>query len=206
MILKTMIVGAFGVNCYILGCKRTKTGAVIDPGGDAGEIWAMARELGLDIKLIINTHGHVDHIAGNAELKSLSGADIVIGEADGPMLTNPARNLSFLTPVTMRSVPADRTVSDGDVIEIGDLKLEVLATPGHTPGGITLVTDKIAFTGDTLFAGSIGRTDFPGGSFEQIISSIKNRILPLGDDVRVLPGHGPASTVGVERSTNPFIT
>lgn len=205
MIIRSIEVGPFAANCYVLVCPSTREAAVIDPGGDAPVILQVILQERAKVKYIINTHGHVDHVGANAQVKSATNAEILIHEKDAPMLTNPARNLAILSPVVIRQVPADRTLKEGDEIEFGEIKMEVIHTPGHTPGSISLKTDKIIFTGDTLFAGSIGRTDFPGGSYEQIMESIKNKIATLGDDYKVFPGHGPSTSVGYERVSNPFL-
>lgn len=205
LILETFVVGAFGANCYIVGCEETKEAAIIDPGGDAGRILAYVRQRGLQVKSIINTHGHVDHMAANGPVKEGTAAPILIHRDDAPMLTSGARNLSLLAGVNVRSPEADRELEDGDVLTVGKLTLKVIHTPGHTPGGISLLCGDMVFTGDTLFAGSIGRSDFPGGSHETLIHSIKEKLLPLPDETVVLPGHGPRSTIGQEKDMNPFL-
>lgn len=205
VIIECLPVGPLQANCYILGCEKTGSCAVIDPGGDASRILSRIQALRLKVEAIINTHGHIDHIAANKKIKDATGAPIMIGEKDARMLTSAAANLSMLGGRPFSSYPADRTLKEGDRIKLGELELRVLETPGHTAGGISLVVGDVVFTGDTLFAGSIGRTDFPGGSFEEIIKSIKEKLLPLGDDVRVLPGHGPESVIGEEKVSNPFL-
>lgn len=206
MILKGLEVGAIGANCYLIGCEETKEAALIDPGGDAPAILNMVAKSSLTVKYIINTHGHIDHIGANAKVKEATGAELMIHSADASMLTSSGRNLSLFTGQAASSPPADKELQDGDKIKIGNtIELEVIHTPGHTPGGICLKTGDIIFTGDTLFQGSIGRTDFPGGSYSQIINSIKQRLMLYDDDVVVYPGHGPASTIAFERKHNPFL-
>ncbi|MCL6450915.1 MAG: MBL fold metallo-hydrolase [Acetobacteraceae bacterium] len=204
MIVRSVTVGPFGANCYLLACPQTGEAALIDPGGDPVAIMGLVARTGARVRFIINTHAHVDHVGANADVKRLTGASILIHEADAPLLTNPVRNLSLLSPVTSRPASADRTLSDGEEIEVGTLRLKVLHTPGHTPGGICLHVGGLLFSGDTLFAGSVGRTDFPGGSMERLLESIRVKLSPLDDATRVLPGHGPATTIGAERSRNPY--
>lgn len=186
--LKKMAVGQLQANCYILGCDKTNKGVVIDPGGDAFRITKEISGAGLKIEKILLTHCHFDHTDGAVELKKITGAPVFIHNLDAP-------GLSF--------VP-DEELKDGDIIQAGNYDIRVIHTPGHSPGGVCLHAPGVVFTGDTLFAGSIGRTDFQGGDYAALISGVKNRIFPLGDDLRVYPGHGPASTIGRERMTNPF--
>jgi len=206
LILKWLEVGSIGANCYIIGCEETREGAVIDPGGNGPSIVQVIESLKLKIKYIINTHGHIDHIGANRQVKEATGAEILIHEEDAGMLTNPVSNFSMFMGRNITSPPADRFIKDGDIIKIGNtIELEVIHTPGHTRGGVCLKTGDIIFAGDTLFAGSIGRTDFPGGSFKTLIESINNKIMCYEDHVKVYPGHGPATTVGFERKHNPFL-
>ena len=204
MILKTLVVGPIQANCFILGCERTKQAAVIDPGGDADRILAELAKSQLTCVTIINTHGHFDHSGDNKRLKDVTGAQLIIHRDDAPMITHQAKNGASWGMRVDDSPPPDRFVKEGDSITFGDISLKVLHTPGHSPGGISLVTDKIVFVGDTLFAGSIGRTDFPGGDYEGLLRNVRDKIFPLGDDVVIYPGHGPKTTVGRERRTNPF--
>lgn len=206
MILDHLTVGELGTNCYIIGCSKTNTCAVIDPGGSVHKIIAKLAEKGLKVKYIINTHGHYDHILGNRELKEHTDAQILIHKLDADYLTKPSLSLASHFGDKNGGPAADVLLSEGDIIEVGDtVKLKVYHTPGHTPGGISLLVDKHLFAGDTLFAGSVGRTDFPGGSMRDLITGIKNKLLPLGDDVRVYPGHGPFTTIGDEKINNPFL-
>lgn len=205
MILKSLAVGPIQANCYILGCERTKSAAVIDPGGDEDRILMKLAEDNLALKYIINTHGHFDHIGGNAGLKNASGAEFLIHSADEPFLAELKTTAASFGLSAEDSPPPDRTLAEEDIISFGDISLKVLHTPGHSPGGISLLTDKMVFVGDTLFAGSIGRTDLPGGDFETLISSIKNKLLVLDEDTKVYTGHGPATTIGYEKRVNPFL-
>jgi len=206
VILMGMEISAMGVNCYIVGCEETREVAVIDPGGNPRGIVNLLKENDLVATYIINTHGHIDHIGGNQGLKEATGAQILIHEQDAKMLVNPSSNLSFLMGTKVSSPAADRFIKEGDIIKIGNtVELEVIHTPGHSQGGICLKTDDIIFVGDTLFQGSIGRTDFPGGSYPLLIKMIKEKLLCYGDEVVAYPGHGPATTIGFERKYNPFL-
>ncbi len=206
MILNTLVVGPIRSNCYIVGCERTREAAVIDPGGDADRILVTLAKDKLRCVYIINTHGHFDHSADNKRLKEVTGAQLLIHRADAPMILHQSMTGGAWGIHVGNSPPPDRYLGEGDIITFGDISLKVLHTPGHSPGGISLVTDKIVFVGDTLFAGSIGRTDFPGGDYEGLLRNVRKKVFTLGDDVVVYPGHGPKTTVGRERKTNPFFT
>lgn len=206
MKIVSLEVGTLGTNCYVVFDETTKEAAVIDPGGSVEAILAVLRDEKLAVKYIINTHGHADHVLGNMRVKEATGAPILIHEADASMLTSGQRNLSAYIGGSVSCGPADTLLKEGDVIKIAaGLELTVIHTAGHTPGGICLLTDSVLFSGDTLFAESIGRTDFPGGSYSQLITNIKNKLLVLDDTVKVLPGHGPETSIGHERKMNPFI-
>ncbi|MHB8171557.1 MAG: MBL fold metallo-hydrolase [Thermincolia bacterium] len=205
MFHKCLPVGPMAANCFIIGCEQTKEAAVIDPGGDAKVILSLLDKEGLELKYIINTHGHIDHIGANDEVKAASGAKIIIHELDAEMLTNPRKNLSAFMGAMNSFKAADKTVKDGDMIQVGNLELKVIHTPGHTPGGICLKQGALLWTGDTLFQGSIGRSDFPGGNHDTLISSIKTKLTVLPDDTQVFPGHGPSSNIGEEKRSNPFL-
>lgn len=199
-----LVVGPIQANCYIMGCGRTKLAAVIDPGGDANRILMVLAKEGLRLVYIINTHGHFDHTTDNKRLKEVTGAQLVIHRADAPMIMNQSGQGSMWGMRIENSPAPDRYVEEGDMITFGDISLKVLHTPGHSAGGISLFTDKMVLVGDTLFAGSIGRTDFPGGDYESLIRHVREKIFTLGDDVVVYSGHGPRTTVGQEKQTNPF--
>jgi glyoxylase-like metal-dependent hydrolase (beta-lactamase superfamily II) len=206
MIHKALAVGLLEVNCYILGDEETKEAVVIDPGGDEAEILEVLKYHGLQLKTIIDTHGHFDHVDANQPLKDATGAPIAIHALDADMLAKPSAEAMFFTGNRLRLSQADVLLKEGDVLSFGKYRMKVLHTPGHTPGGISLVMegDTLVYVGDLLFQGSIGRTDFPGGSFEDLINAVRTKIFPLGDNYTVFPGHGPVTTVGQERKYNPF--
>ena len=205
-----ILVGQMAVYAYLVGCEKTGQAVVIDPAGDEDRIAAEAAGQGLAITKIVNTHGHPDHTCGNARLKELTGAPIVVHEADaGPMVSPSAQQFAAMLGCA-GTPPADETVTDGQVIKAGqEVELKVIHTPGHTPGCICLYTPGHVFTGDTLFVGAVGRTDLPGGSWPRMLASIEQRILTLPGDTIVWPGHdygpSPSSTVGEEREHNPFL-
>jgi len=205
MILETFEVGPFMVNCYLVGCETTHDAMIIDPGDMGDMVLERARELNLQVKHIINTHGHADHIKDNGLVKDRTGAPIWIHRLDAPMLPVPNHNLSAFFGFSISSPPADKFLEDGQEFKLGDLSFKIIHTPGHSPGGVCLLHDKILFCGDTLFCESIGRTDLPGGDFNALEQSIRNRIYTLDDDVTVYPGHGPATLVGFEKHSNPFV-
>lgn len=207
LIFEGFSVGPWESNCYIIGCGETKEGAVVDPGADAGKILNRVKKLGLKIDKIILTHGHPDHISALAEVRQATGAKVLIHSADADMLTDARRNLSLFMGQKLELPQADVLLKDGDAIQVGKITLDVIHTPGHTPGGICLkCPEAVLITGDTLFAGSVGRSDFPGGSHNQLIASIKNKLLKFPPDTKVYPGHGPESTIGDEKRYNPFLT
>lgn len=205
--IKQLRVGPLDVNCYILYDNESKDGAVIDPGGNAEEIAGIVKEAGLTIKYIINTHGHFDHVGGNGDLKALVDAPLAIGEGDAHMLGDAAGQAAVYGIYVAESPKPDILLTDGEEIALGNIKIKVLHTPGHTEGGLCLYIedDGILFTGDTLFAGSIGRTDLPGGSYDVLMNSIKTKLIPLPDDVKVYTGHEGSSTMGQEKKTNPYL-
>ena len=205
MILIRLVVGPLQVNCFILADEKTKEAVVIDPGDDAGDILKVIREKGLTVKYIVNTHGHFDHVGANKALKDATGAEILLHEGDAPVMASAPLQSRAFGMNEISSPPADRFVKQGDVISAGSVSLKVLHTPGHSPGGISLQEQGMVFTGDALFAGSIGRTDLPGGDLMTLLRSIKTNLMSLPDDTKVFCGHGPASTIGDERNDNPFL-
>lgn len=205
MIFEGFGVGSMDANCYIIGCEKTGVGAVVDPGAEGSRILKKIESLKLKCKYIILTHGHVDHIGALKEVREATGADVLIHKDDAGMLTSPAQNLSLFMGSMLKFKAAERPLEQGDKIRVGDVTLEVIHTPGHTPGGICLKVGKDLITGDTLFAGSVGRSDFPGGNHEVLINSIKTKLLDFPDETKVYPGHGPSSNIGQEKNINPFL-
>ncbi len=204
MILKDLVVGPFGSNCYIVGSKSSKEGMIIDPGDEAEVILSNVKDLELEIKSIVLTHAHIDHIGALKEVKEATGAEVAIHTDEAESLQR--QPLSTMFGISYPAPPPpDRSLKDGDSIDIGDLHFEVLHTPGHSPGCICLLGEGIIFSGDTLFNYSIGRTDLPGGSYSQLMDSIHTRLMTLPDDTIVYPGHGPDTTIGTERQGNPFL-
>jgi hydroxyacylglutathione hydrolase len=198
-------VGNLGANCYILYCEKTMEGTVIDPGGNAQDIINVIERENIKIVSIINTHGHADHIGANDKIKEYTGAPVLIHKEDAAMLTSSQGNLSMYIGNNLICKAADRLLTDGEIIQVGEIEIQVLHTPGHTPGGICLKANDVVFSGDTLFEQSVGRSDFPGGSHSQLVNSIKEKLLVLSDATKILPGHGAGTTIGDERYNNPFI-
>lgn len=199
----------FAQNCSIVWCDETMKGVVIDPGGDEKQLAALVEQLGVKVEKLILTHGHLDHVGGTQSLAALLGGISVVGphKADDfwlQGLENQSKMFGF--PLTQAFEP-EQWLDEGDTVAFGNQTFEVIHTPGHTPGHVVFYSPqaKVAFVGDVLFQGSIGRTDFPQGDFNTLIASIKNKLWPLGNEVKFIPGHGPESTFGRERASNPFV-
>ena len=204
MILKQLVVGPLATNCYIVGSESNKEGMIIDPGDEAEVILRSAKDLGLKIRSIVLTHGHIDHIGALKEVKEATGAEVAIHTDEAKSLQEQSLStllgLSYPTPL-----PPDRLLKDGDSMDIGDLHFLVLHTPGHSPGCICLLGQGVVFSGDTLFNYGIGRADLPGSNYSQLMNSIHTKLMTLPDNTTVYPGHGPDTTIGAERSGNPFL-
>ena len=204
MILKKVVVGPLAANCYIVGSESNKEGMIIDPGDEAEVILRKVKDLGLEIRSIVLTHGHIDHIGALKEVKKATGAEVAIHTDEAKSLQEQSSStmlgLSYPTPL-----PPDRLLQDGDSLDIGDVHFLVLHTPGHSPGGICPLGEGVVFSGDTLFNCGIGRTDLPGGNSSQLMNSIHTKLMVLPDSTIVYPGHGPETTIGAERRGNPFL-
>lgn len=207
MIFETFPVGPLQCNCTILADEASREAIIIDPGDEITRIHKRLTDHGLKLTQILITHAHIDHVGGALRLKRLTGAPIYLNEDDLPLLQMMHEQAAWLGVTTPETAPPDQVLTDGQTVGLANYPAKVIHTPGHTQGSICLhfAPLKMVLAGDTLFAGSIGRTDLPGGSFEQIIDSIHSRLLTLPDETRVVPGHGPATTIGNERSTNPFL-
>ena len=208
MILKMLTVGPFMSNCYVVGSETTREGMVIDPGAEPNTILNAAREMGLEIKLIVATHSHIDHVGAVKQIREKTGAPFAMHEAErqSKAVEGFTRILGGMMGQSFGKPPApDRLLKEGDIIEIGDLQFKVLYIPGHSPGSIALVGHGVVFSGDTLFQFSIGRTDFPGGSHAQLMNGIFTKLMVLPDETIVYSGHGPETTIGTERKVNPFV-
>ncbi len=206
MIFGRITAGIYATNCYVIGCDNTKQGVIVDPGGDFERIMRTAAKNGLDIKYIILTHGHFDHIGALKQVKEQTKAPVAIHREDAYMLQDPDKSLANPAGESQGTDAADILLKDGDLLEVGDLTMEIIHTPGHTTGGICIkIGDEMLISGDTLFADSVGRTDLPGGDYDALIRSIKTKLMPLDEDMKVYPGHGGATTIGKEKKTNPFL-
>ncbi len=203
---KIIIVGALETNCYLVYCEETRACAIVDPGAEPERIFPEIFEEGLTPIVLINTHGHIDHIGANMDIKDHFGVPLYIHAGDSPMLGKIQQLELSLFLGAKDSPPADHLMTDGEEIRIGNGSLRVLHTPGHSPGSVSLLGDGFLLSGDTLFMEGVGRTDLPGGSQKQLEQSIREKIMTLPDETVVLPGHGPHTTVGQERANNSFLT
>jgi glyoxylase-like metal-dependent hydrolase (beta-lactamase superfamily II) len=201
-----LIVGPLETNCYLVYSQDSLECAVVDPGAEAERIFQLIAQKNLKPTLLLNTHGHVDHIGANKDVKEKYNIPLYIHSADGPMLENVQQSEMAIFLGAMDSPSPDHFLNDGDKIKIGKSFLQVIHTPGHSPGSVSFLGDGFLLSGDTLFFGGVGRTDLPGGSWKEMVNSIKNKILTMPDEMKVLPGHGPFTTVGQEKRANPFIT
>lgn len=207
MIFETIVVGQLGVNCFILADQETKEGVVVDPGADTERILAILRAKGLTVRYVINTHGHFDHMGGNRRLLAETGATLMIHAADEPHLTRASSTATAYGIAAENSPPPGTHLTDGQSIRFGRHEIRVIHTPGHTPGGccLYLAAEGILLSGDTLFAESIGRTDFPGGSYDDLAASVREKLFTLPDATKVYPGHGPMTTIAHEKAHNPYL-
>ena len=203
---REIVVGGLETNCYLVYCEETLQCAVVDPGAEPERIFLEIAEAELKPVVIINTHGHVDHIGANRDMKDHFGVPLYIHAADSPMLGKIQQLELSLFLGAKDSPPADHLMSDGEEIKIGNSVLRVLHTPGHSPGSVSLLGDGFLLSGDTLFFEGVGRTDLPGGSQKQLEQSLREKVMTLPDETVILPGHGPLTSVGQERVNNPFIT
>lgn len=201
-----LVVGSLETNCYLVYCPETLECAVVDPGAEPDEIIRLIAKLGLKPVAILNTHAHVDHVGANKDIKEKFNIPLYLHSADLSILEKAQDSELALFLGAKDSPVPDHFIKEGDEIKIGKSSLKVIHTPGHSPGSVSFLGGGFLLSGDTLFFGGVGRTDFPGGSWQQLESSIKERILVMSDETIVLPGHGPSTTVGEEKRSNPFIT
>lgn len=200
MIIKRVVAGIYGANCYIIMDENTKEAVVLDPGGDVDDIEKAIKSINADVKYILLTHGHVDHVGGVDELRNIVNAKVGISEKDYVLME---KGTYIYGDAFNQNV--DLFLKENDIIKLNNFEVECIETPGHTKGGLVFKINENVFTGDTLFTGSIGRTDLEGGNYEEIMNSLKNKLVSLNDDCIVFPGHGPRSTIGNEKMTNPFL-
>lgn len=199
-------VGPLACNCYVVGDAESREAVVIDPGGDADELAEFLAGSNLTVTEIVATHAHFDHIIAAEHLRRLTGAPFRLHDRDRPLLDWMQESGRLFLGIELPPPPdVDRAAPEGDRVSAGAVSLEVLHTPGHSPGSISLVHESALFSGDTLFAGSIGRTDLPGGDGDALVGAVRHKLFALEDDLRVYPGHGPATTIGEERRSNPFV-
>ena len=206
IMVRGIVVGSFAENCWVIGSRRTGEAICIDPGDQADDILALAKDMGVKIKLIANSHAHIDHILGVRGVQRSTGAKFLLHRQDLEIARGAAQMAERMMGQSIEPPPdPDRLLADGDVVEVDGLKLQVIHTPGHTQGSLAFYTEGMLFSGDTLFRGSIGRTDLPGGNFQQEMASIVDKLMTLPDDTVVLPGHMQETRIRQERQTNPFV-
>ncbi|HKU20112.1 MAG TPA: MBL fold metallo-hydrolase [Terriglobales bacterium] len=207
MIHEIIPVGPLQCNCSVIGDENTREAMVIDPGDDIDDVLALARKHGLTVKQIVITHAHIDHVGGAMKLRQITGAPILLNQNDYALLKMLDMQAAWVGMASPGKVEIDQALGEGDKVRAGSLEATILHTPGHTEGSVCLyfAAQQKLIAGDTLFAGSIGRTDLPGGSLEKIMSSLQQRVLALPDETIVVPGHGPLTTIGEERESNPFL-
>ena len=206
MKIDTLLVGPLQTNCYILGDENTKQAIVVDPGFEAENILGLLRQQALATKLILLTHGHFDHMCRAFQLQQATGAMLYVHPADESLMLDLVQQSAWLDLPDVKPPASYELLKEGQVFGIGDIEIKYIHTPGHTPGSVCYIAGDIILAGDTLFRGSIGRTDLPGGSFDQIIRSIKERLFVLPDDYTVYTGHGPQTSIGAEKQNNPFVS
>jgi glyoxylase-like metal-dependent hydrolase (beta-lactamase superfamily II) len=205
LLVHQLSVGPLQVNCFVVACQRAREAMVIDPGEDGPRILQLAESNGYQVKKIVNTHGHFDHIGANQPVKEATGAVLMMHEADLPLLQN-VRNHAQAYGLTVSPSPdPDKFLNEGDVFSVGEQSFSIFHVPGHSPGSICLLSDGHLFVGDVLFAGSVGRTDLPGGDFDALIEGVREKLFRLPAETIVHPGHGPDTTIGREKRTNPFV-
>jgi hydroxyacylglutathione hydrolase len=207
--IESFPVGPLQCNCSVIACKKTKEAAVIDPGGDVDKILALLKEHDFKVKYLLHTHAHFDHIMGSRKLKEATGAKICLHKGDEFLYQNLEKQCSMFGFETTEPLACDHFLTDEEPVQIGEVKAQVLHTPGHTPGSLCFAVkelDSVLFSGDTLFHRSIGRTDLWGGSFDEIIKSIQTRLMTLDDSTRVVPGHGEDTDIWSEKRENPFLS
>lgn len=207
LIVRSAVVGPFAMNAWLVACSETGEAALIDPGSEIPRVLALRQPEGFTVKRILLTHGHVDHASGAAEAREATGAPVAIHPADLPWLEVLPRQAAMFGLEEARPLVPDAQLADGETVRVGHHAAKVIHTPGHCQGSVSFFFPDagVVFTGDTLFQGSVGRTDLPGGDFDQLAESITRRLFTLGDEVRFLPGHGPGGTIGEERLHNPFV-